>query len=846
MKGSESHLLEFLEGARKRFIIPVYQRNYEWKKENCKQLFDDLVSVIKEDKESHFFGSIVSCAHGKNEVVLIDGQQRITTISLILIAMINAMKKGVCVPEDSRLCEILENTYIVDRYRKEERKVRLKPFRDDCEAFDRLIYKDDKEFISESKVTINYRYFYDRIVTARELTVDELYRALDSLQVIDIELEPEHGDNPQLIFESLNSTGLDLSESDKIRNYVLMNLAPKVQEDYYDKYWNKIERFCKDELDGFVRNYLTIKLGVIPNLKSIYSSFKDYTKGGEIEPILQDMLRYGYAFNDITSFHVGGNDVNEVAERLDLLDMTVAYPFLMAFLVYAKENEVENAELFKVFSCVEAFIFRRLMCDLPTNALNKIFATLHSSVLKNKRDSDSYSSVLIYLLESKKLSGAFPKDEEFQSGFTTKNIYSMRGKNKAYLFERLENGSSKEKNDVVGNIEKGILTIEHIMPQTLSPAWKQSLGDGWEEIQERWLHTIANLTLSGYNYNYSNKSFQEKKAMENGFIQSGLRLNHYIAQFDSWGEAELQQRKDFLSEIALKIWAYPKTDYVPIQKEDDIVPLSEDNGVATNRDIQFYVFRGERHDVKTWAEMMWEVVNQLFIINPAILYQEAAGANVWFDNKAQNKGYRQIAVGLFYCPSSSSTWNKMAILKNLFRLYQIDEDDLSFGLMPPKEETTVPEGAQESEAKRHANRFAFWSEFIQYCETHNGVFTGISPVTAHWISKSIKVPYGIKMDAVVLYDFARMEIYFASGDKEQNKEVFDFLYARKDTIEKEYGKELIWERISDKIACRIKDDMPCRPFEAQDKTPIFEFMKEASDKMSVIFHKHILEYQKDI
>ena len=234
MKGTAAHLLEFLEGARKRFIIPVYQRNYDWKRENCKQLFDDLVSIIKEDKGTHFFGSIVSYAHSRDEVVLIDGQQRITTISLILIAMINAIKKGEIVPSDSRLSDIIEETYIVDKYRKDERKVRLKPFRDDCEAFDRLIYKEEAEYIPESKVTINYRYFYDRIVNTCELTPDELFQAIDSLEVIDIELEPEHGDNPQLIFESLNSTGLDLTEADKIRNFVLMNLPPEIQERYYD------------------------------------------------------------------------------------------------------------------------------------------------------------------------------------------------------------------------------------------------------------------------------------------------------------------------------------------------------------------------------------------------------------------------------------------------------------------------------------------------------------------------------------------------------------------------------------------------------------------------------------
>ena len=329
MKGAASYLMKFLDGSQKRFIIPVYQRNYDWKKENCKQLFDDLVSVEKDGKETHFFGSIVSYAHSRDEVVLIDGQQRITTVSLILIAIVNALKKGTMSTKDDTLVFRIED-FLVDKYDRTERKFRLKPFRDDRVAFDSLIYKDEADYIHESKVTINYRYFYDRIVTNKELSVDELFHAVNCLEIIDIELEPQHGDNPQLIFESLNSTGLDLTESDKIRNFVLMNLEPAVQESYYDKYWNKIEKCSRDELDGFVRNYLTVKRGVIPTLKGIYQAFKAYTKSrGDIESVLQDMLVYACAYQDVVSFNIGDDDANEVAKRLDLLDMTVAYPFLL-------------------------------------------------------------------------------------------------------------------------------------------------------------------------------------------------------------------------------------------------------------------------------------------------------------------------------------------------------------------------------------------------------------------------------------------------------------------------------------------------------------------------------------
>ena len=843
MKGTASYLMKFLDGSQKRFTIPVYQRNYDWKKENCKQLFDDLVSVVKEGKDTHFFGSIVSYAHSRDEVVLIDGQQRITTVSLILIAIVNALKKGVMKTEDDTLILRIED-YLVDKYDKTARKVRLKPFRDDCVAFDRLIYNDETDYIPESKVTINYRYFYDRIVNLNELTVDELFGAIGCLEIIDIELEPQHGDNPQLIFESLNSTGLDLTESDKIRNFVLMNLAPDVQENYYDKYWNKIEKCSRDELDSFVRNYLTIKKGVIPTLKGIYPAFKEYTKvKGDIESVLKDMLVYAQAYQAVVTFNVGDDGANEVAKRLDLLDMTVAYPFLMAFVAYAKETELDGKEIFKVFSCVETFIFRRLMCDLPTNALNKIFATLHSSVLKSKRETDSYSSVMIYLLESRKLSSAFPKDEEFINGFTTKNIYSMRAKNKEYIFERLENGSSKEKNDVVDNIEKGILTIEHIMPQTLTTAWKQALGEDWEAIQERWLHTISNLTLTGYNSNYSNRTFQEKKTMKNGFLDSGIRLNHFVAQFDKWDEEELGLRKAKLSEMALDIWEYPETAFVPEHKEDDIVSLSEDNGVATNRDIQYFIFREERQDVSTWADMLWEMANKLLAINPAILYQEAVGnKNVWFATTAQSKSYRKLADGLYFCPSSSSTWNKMSILKNLFSLYGIDEDELSFGLKSKSDkDEDVPQNEGVTLPTR-ALRKNFWSDFIDYCEKHNGLFVNISPVSESWISKSLKTPYRVSINAAISHAYYRVEISIDAKDKEFNKQLFDYLYAQQAVIEAEYGGCLSWERMSDKRACRIKDQISCRLFEIDDKADVFEYMRSSADRMYSVFHNYILDF----
>ena len=683
MKGDAVKLVQFLEGSQKRFVIPVYQRNYDWKKENCVQLYNDLVSLIKNKKANHFFGSIVSYVQNK-DVIIIDGQQRITTVSLIMIAMMNAIKKGVLVPEDELLYERLRDTYILDRFRKEERKVRLKPFRNDCDAFDRLIFKDEDEYIEDSKVTMNYRYFYDRMVNSKEITLDELYTALESLEIIEILIEPDHGDDPQLIFESLNSTGLDLTESDKIRNFVLMGLPADVQEEFYNNYWSKIEKNCGDGLDNFVRDFLTIQTGTIANFKKIYAAFKNYHSTSDgIECVLQDMTNYSKFYHQIHQNDLGDKSLNEIMFRLNLLDVTVAYPYLIAFLEYAKKEALSVEEVEKVFSCIEVYVFRRQICDYPSNALNKIFASLHKSILKQKKDTDSYSSVLIYFLESRTLSATFPKDDEFIQNFVTRNVYSMQKKNKFYLFERLENCSSKEKNDVYENLENKTYSIEHIMPQSLNVEWKQVLGSDYLRIQEEWLHTIANLTLTAYNPNYSNKTFAEKKSMEHGFTSSGLRLNQYIASFEKWTEDELKLRKAHLIELARCIWKYPETDFVPAEKDDEIVALSEDYRF-TGRGIKAFTLLDTQYTVRDWVDTIVEIYKQLYFIDPSIIHLEANNPdNVWISTKPFENAYRKIAEGIYLC-TGSDTMTKVRLIKNLLLKYQLDEDDVTVILTPDR------------------------------------------------------------------------------------------------------------------------------------------------------------------
>ena len=292
MKGDAQPLIKFFDGSDKRFIIPLYQRNYDWKEENCEQLFQDLLKLHKSDRTNHFFGSIVSSIQqGKEDRYIIDGQQRITTVSLLLIAMVNACKAGAIKVSDNKLSEKILKRYLVDEYQEDERKVKLKPIKKDMQAFDALLYKSKDQYIKESNVTRNYDFFYDSIVRSN-LTVDELFETIKKLEVINIRLD--ENDDPQLIFESLNSTGLDLSEADKIRNYLLMSLNPSEQDDLYNRFWNPIEEFTKYDPSSFVRDYLTMKQGKIGRIDKIYFIFKEYAENQKCNraELLEDMYHY--------------------------------------------------------------------------------------------------------------------------------------------------------------------------------------------------------------------------------------------------------------------------------------------------------------------------------------------------------------------------------------------------------------------------------------------------------------------------------------------------------------------------------------------------------------------------
>ena len=803
MKGTECKFVKYMEGSDKRFVIPVYQRNYDWKTENCKQLYDDLVKIIKGHRKSHFFGSIVSVYNpeGHNEeFLIIDGQQRLTTVSLLFLAMYNLIDKGVVEPEVTNLKQRIFEEYLVDKWKPEDTRIKLKPVKNDQRAFGKL-FSDPAEHIRESNITVNYGYFYERI-QKREITIDQLYDAICCLEIINIKLDMD--DNPQLIFESLNSTGLDLSEGDKIRNFILMGLPSKEQEEYYEKYWNKIELCTKYDVSAFIRDYLSVKQQAIPQQKKIYTTFKDFVDLGKIEtePLLIEMFAYAKRYQILLDGNTSSVALNACISRLNRLETTVTRPYFLEVLRLYDENKLTLSQVTDIFLMAENYLFRRTMCDLPTNALNKIFLLLHREIVRYDSTEDNYVEKVKYALISKKERARFPGDEEFSQAFVERAVYQMNSKNKIYILERLENFGTSEDKDVYRHCDDGTYSIEHIMPQHLTPIWQKELGEDYEDIHETWLHRIANLTLTAYNSKYSNSSFTEKKTMENGFDDSGIRMNTWIAKKDKWTLSELKERSKYLQGRALTIWEIPETNYKPEEKQLDSYTL-EDESELTGRLIAKFTFKNTEQPVSSWVEMFQKVIQILYAEDKSIITKLAMSEeeNIAFHFSISRDTFsKSVEIGDgIHVLTNTNTQSKLSVLSRLFKLYDEDPTDLVFYLRGDNEANTDEPGS------RYELRRKYWTyalPIIQEAHSASGTFRNVSPSRDNWINGFFGIG-GFYLCCVANLDAARSEVIFGKENKQENKEAFDSLYMHKVEIEAALGTTLQWSRSDDSKSSKV-------------------------------------------
>ncbi len=615
MKADAMKLLDFIgKSQEKQFVIPIYQRVYSWEKEQCKQLWDDIIKTGGNDQmNGHFIGSIVFVQDGiyttsHNELLIIDGQQRLTTITLLFIALRDHLND-----EDEFLEKFshqkIQNRYLINSDEKGDKKFKLILSEPDRDTLLSLIDKNRRKPSELSlKIMENFKLFEEWIRKNTD-KLETIFKGLDKLMVVEISLE-RGKDNPQLIFESMNSTGKDLTQTDLIRNYILMGLEPEKQKIFYKKYWRAMEEDFKQNetlFNQFIRHYLTIKTREIPNINKVYVALKDYQQkeGIGIEDLLKDLQKYCGYFCQIVFKKEAYKDLNKALGFLVDLKMDVVYPLLLGLYSDYSDGVLSKQDFIPIIYLTESYICRRTVCGLGTNGLNKIFASFTKKINK-----DQYlESIKAHFLSLETTKGKFPKDSEFKNLFITIDFYNL--KEKKYFFERLENFDTKEP------VNTKECTIEHIMPQTLTEEWERDLGGNFQAIHDKYLHTIGNLTLTGYNTEYSNRSFQEKQGMEGGFKDSPLRLNQSLRDLESFGEEEIEKRANDLADLALKIWTYPKLDAETLEKykpkkdkkEKKVYDLSSYNFGSHSREL-FDILSKE---IKALDEKIDENFNQDYI-----------------------------------------------------------------------------------------------------------------------------------------------------------------------------------------------------------------------------------------
>jgi len=561
MKATEAKLLAFIKKS-PQFVIPIYQRTYSWTEKECRQLWDDILRTgSNDDITAHFVGSIVYIEKGLYQVssqsplLVIDGQQRLTTVTLLITALANALDDTEPVEGFSQ--RKLRNYYLLNPEEDGEQHFKLILSQTDKDSLIAILNNSEQPKDSSIRVTENLKLFESLIKDSKD-NLATICKGLAKLLVVDVALSRDQ-DNPQLIFESMNSTGRELSQADLIRNYILMGLEPQLQTKLYEQYWRPMEvEFGQEaygtQFDSFMRHFLTVKTGNIPNQGEVYEAFKaharspDVAKAG-VEPMVADLRTFARYYCAMTLGAEPDPDLRLAFQDLRELKVDVAYPFLLELYHDYASGDFPKADFLTAVRLVESYVFRRAICAIPTNSQNKTFATLTKAVKKD-RYIESIQAYLLLLPSYRR----FPNDEEFKRELQTKDLYKFRSR--SYWIRRLENHNRKEQ------VLVDEYTIEHILPQNenLSSAWKTALGVEWQRIQQTYLHTIGNLTLTGYNSEYSDKTFAQKRDMPGGFKESPLKLNQGLGMVEQWDEDAIRQRADRLSTIALDVWAAPKLE----------------------------------------------------------------------------------------------------------------------------------------------------------------------------------------------------------------------------------------------------------------------------------------------
>ena len=585
MKASEINFLGFLKNANK-LMIPIYQRTYSWTERECRQLWDDILRTGSDDTISvHFTGSIVYIAKGLNQIAIkssylvIDGQQRLTTVMLILEALARHVGKNEPVAGFSE--EKIHDNYLVNIHETGDDYFKLLLTQTDKKSLLALIQKKPEPPEHSLKISENFTFFTNRIQTLNKAELASLCNGLAKLSIVDIALDGQY-DNPQLIFESMNSTGRELSQADLIRNFILMGLNLDHQKSLYEEYWRPMEVAFGQEaydtqFDSFIRHYLTYKTGEIPKVRAVYDAFKVHAQSTKVakdgvNALVEDIHTYAGYYCKMALGKEDDKDLAKAFWDLHILKVDVAFPFLLELYHDYVHSHLSKSDFVCAVRYIEAYVFRRAVCAVPTSSYNKTFAAFGRALNKHHY----IHSIQVHILKLPSYR-RFPSDKEFKNKLYTSDLYNFARRN--YWLRRLENHNKKEK------VSVNEYTIEHIMPQNknLSLAWRKALGREWQQVQEKYLHTIGNLTLTGYNSEYGDRPFYEKRGMEGGFKDSTLWLNRGLKDLNTWDEKAIKQRAVRLAKKAVQVWATP-----PLPPKEILEALSSNTEPSAHLTLDGY------------------------------------------------------------------------------------------------------------------------------------------------------------------------------------------------------------------------------------------------------------------
>ena len=615
MKATEIKLIDFLKKS-PQFVIPIYQRTYSWSEKECLQLWDDILRTGSDEKiTAHFVGSIVYVEKGlysvanQSQLLVIDGQQRLTTITLLIEALARSL--GNSDPIEGFSAKILRDYYLLDPREEGEKKYKLVLSQTDKASLIALLDNNPEPQDSSVRIKENFDFFIKKLEEEKN-NLASICKGLAKLIIVDISLSRDQ-DNPQLIFESLNSTGLELSQADLIRNYILMRLEPELQSKLYNQYWRPMEIDFGQEgyavyFDGFMRHYLTVKTGVIPKEREVYEAFKQHAhsqKDSGVEILVADIRTFAKYYCAMALNAETDSELKMAFHDLRELKVDVAFPLLLELYNDYDKQILSTDELLEIVRLIESYVFRRAICSIPTNSMNKTFSNF-SRNLKKDRYLESVQANFLLLPSYRR----FPNDEEFKREIKLKDVYNFRSR--SYWLRRLENYGRKERVPVAE------YTIEHIMPQNenLSAEWKAELGSEWERIQNTYLHTLGNLTLTGYNSEYSDRPFIEKRNMTGGFTESPLRLNKEIADKEHWTEEDILNRAEVLAGQVAKVWLAPMVDRSVLEEYKPRTETTEytieDHPHLANEPLKG-LFEEFRKQVKTLDPCVTELFLKLYV-----------------------------------------------------------------------------------------------------------------------------------------------------------------------------------------------------------------------------------------